>query len=672
MTLEEWARAAMPATTASLRRPPPVLLYPHQAFGARRLLDLLARFGGALLFDGVGMGKSFTAAAVAREWRGRGPVAVSVPAPLVGPWRATLARFGVDAEVVSHDRLASFPACATGSLLVVDEAHRFRNAGTWRYRILAERAGRAALVLVTATPLCNRLDDVRTLVRLAFADDALKEFGVPSLDFVFDAARPADVRSVLACLGVRRERADGVRFPSAERRVVRFTLGAAGERIARAIEALDAPLCGESAGPALVRSHLRARLESSPDALRDSLERQRRFYRRAREKLGEGFVLTRRDFASLFEREERELFQELLFPEAFLSKADPDASLRLAIGRELKRIDSLLVLLRECAPDKFERLAGVLADRQLLPAIVFTRAVATAARVAETFRAALRVGSASSRGAVDDRGVEVPFGDLVRSFRSRAMDLLVLTDLASEGLDLQAAASVVHFDLPWTAVKLDQRNGRAIRIGQVRTSVRSIYFVPAAGRERTPLRFVARKERLANRYLQADPFDPGEEAGSAGSVRIARVSGRTVIADGGSVFLENGGTLSADPRALRAMAHHEVEPFEGGPTWWAEWKATARLIPSRIDRGSAAARIAFAMGSDLRDDLQQRLAARYRAGIELRLAGLAGNGSALREQVDDALEGPGAVSARSGGAAENPASVWRPTPGNEPAFHPGE
>ena len=59
------------------------------------------------------------------------------------------------------------------------------------------------------------------------------------------------------------------------------------------------------------------------------------------------------------------------------------------------------------------------------------------------------------------------------------LDVLVATDVASEGLDLQAAGVVVHYDLPWSPVRLDQRNGRIHRIGQKREQVRAIYFVPA-------------------------------------------------------------------------------------------------------------------------------------------------------------------------------------------------
>ena len=45
------------------------------------------------------------------------------------------------------------------------------------------------------------------------------------------------------------------------------------------------------------------------------------------------------------------------------------------------------------------------------------------------------------------------------------VDLLIATDLLSEGLNLQDASVVVHLDLPWTAARLTQRIGRVWRVG---------------------------------------------------------------------------------------------------------------------------------------------------------------------------------------------------------------
>jgi hypothetical protein len=57
---------------------------------------------------------------------------------------------------------------------------------------------------------------------------------------------------------------------------------------------------------------------------------------------------------------------------------------------------------------------------------------------------------------------------------------------------------IVHYDLPWNPVKLDQRNGRAFRIGQTRPSVRAVYFVPES---RGIMDIIARKNRVRRRVL---------------------------------------------------------------------------------------------------------------------------------------------------------------------------
>jgi hypothetical protein len=62
--------------------------------------------------------------------------------------------------------------------------------------------------------------------------------------------------------------------------------------------------------------------------------------------------------------------------------------------------------------------------------------------------------------------------------RPPAPQVLIATDLASEGLDLQGAARVVHYDLPWTPMRLTQRDGRAARLGNPFPSVEIVRFDP--------------------------------------------------------------------------------------------------------------------------------------------------------------------------------------------------
>jgi hypothetical protein len=49
--------------------------------------------------------------------------------------------------------------------------------------------------------------------------------------------------------------------------------------------------------------------------------------------------------------------------------------------------------------------------------------------------------------------------------RAESIDLLLTTDLLSEGVNLQDAQVVIHLDLPWTPARMEQRVGRVARMG---------------------------------------------------------------------------------------------------------------------------------------------------------------------------------------------------------------
>ncbi|WP_196479964.1 helicase-related protein [Burkholderia pseudomultivorans] len=56
--------------------------------------------------------------------------------------------------------------------------------------------------------------------------------------------------------------------------------------------------------------------------------------------------------------------------------------------------------------------------------------------------------------------------DVKRRFVNGDIDVLLCTDAAAEGLNLQTADLLVNFDLPWNPMKVEQRIGRIDRIGQ--------------------------------------------------------------------------------------------------------------------------------------------------------------------------------------------------------------
>jgi hypothetical protein len=142
--------------------------------------------------------------------------------------------------------------------------------------------------------------------------------------------------------------------------------------------------------------------------------------------------------------------------------------------------------------------------------LVFTSAVATAhylARIVRWQRVAV-VGAgkawiASGRLNVEDalalfapkaRGARVP-GPATH------VATLIATDLASEGLDLQDADAVVHYDLPWTPLRLEQRLGRIARLGSEHKTAEVSWFAPHRSIEQR-LQMESRIARKVTRQLQ--------------------------------------------------------------------------------------------------------------------------------------------------------------------------
>ena len=452
------------------------MLAEHQRDAVTRAVALLETRGGVLLADDVGLGKSYVAAAVMTRHESE----LIVPASLVLQWRETLRAFDVDAPLLTHDGIVRDPFVPRPSrrLVVVDEAHAFRNPRTQRYAALARRTAGARVLLITATPVCNALEDLEALLRLMARDDLLADLGVPSIDVAF-AMRDAEALAIIVgALVIRRERdvlPESLSFGELERHVIRHDVPALP------IDALQFPLVADAA---IVRQVLRRRLESSEAAFIESVKRQLHFYDRALAAIAAGRTLPKRDYRRAFAHEEdRDAFQDVLFWELFAPPGEADPH---AIREEVLRLHALLSAARASPNTKRELLLQALTKE---PALIFTGSVATARDLCNVVRAGLITSKERSRDAV------------LRAFVDGKIDRIVSTDLAAEGLNLQRAGMVVHYDIPWNPVKLDQRNGRAHRIGQQREAVRAIYFIPRT-RETRILEVMARKNRMRRRALQ--------------------------------------------------------------------------------------------------------------------------------------------------------------------------
>lgn len=108
--------------------------------------------------------------------------------------------------------------------------------------------------------------------------------------------------------------------------------------------------------------------------------------------------------------------------------------------------------------------------------VVFTRYTDTLHHLVDVFKAAapdMRVGTFSGEGGAywdadrrQWRHLEKNRDQIKHLFLRGEIDLLLCTDAAAEGLNLQSADLLVNYDLPWNPMKLEQRIGRIDRIGQ--------------------------------------------------------------------------------------------------------------------------------------------------------------------------------------------------------------
>ncbi len=482
------AGSLLPAEDAS---PPPQWLLPSQQRSFRRVLAALRRHRGAVLADPVGSGKTYVALAVAASFNGGSPTACLVPATLQPQWAAIAKGLRIPLVLCSHEQVSrgKLPD-GTRGLVVVDESHRFRNRHTRRYSHLARWLVGRPVLLMTATPIVNRLSDLGHQLLLGVRDDALVMDGVVSLRLALASGCPAPA---LGQLVLENQSMEDTR----PRRVTTISNPAPDEcdAVAKSAEVLSQlRLSSSESIAALIRGVLLRAAGSSPAALLGALQRYRRLLLHARDALQAGHCLER----LALRRFTAELGDQLVWWE-MLPCDEASSDLELADLPTLESIIPAAVAAVKQRDAKLDRLRRLLSEER--PALVFSASRDTVRYIRERLgdlRLAWCTGNRAGLGTT-----LLPRGVVLGWFRegletSPAPRHLVVTDVAAEGLDLQRAARVVHYDLPWTPMRLEQREGRAARLGSRHSEVEVVRFAPVPVLERL-LRLeatLARKARL--------------------------------------------------------------------------------------------------------------------------------------------------------------------------------
>lgn len=143
---------------------------------------------------------------------------------------------------------------------------------------------------------------------------------------------------------------------------------------------------------------------------------------------------------------------------------------------EVEYVEDFLAELRTLGTDsKFEQLSRDLAEvlKRRDSVIVFTQYTDTMDYLRDKLRHVYgsQVACYSGRGGERWQGeawVGTSKENIKTAFReSQDIKILLCTESASEGLNLQTCGVLVNFDLPWNPMRVEQRIGRIDRIGQV-------------------------------------------------------------------------------------------------------------------------------------------------------------------------------------------------------------
>jgi hypothetical protein len=467
-----------------------------------RIQRTLSEYGGALLCDDVGLGKTYVALAVATAYDA---ITIVAPAALSGMWDRATSVTRIDADFISAESLGRRGAPdRKRSLIIVDEAHHFRNSCTRRYAELARMCMLAPVLLLTATPLHNSRDDVSAIAALFMGSRA---YGMTD--------------SELASIIVRRDTSAGLAahgIPVVEHIPPRTLM--VDNAVLDMILALPAPVppSDGSVATRLVMHGLVRQWASSNAALAGALKRRIARSHGLLASLDAGRYPTVAELSAWVYTENA---VQLAFAELLAPATTPLTALTVALRKHVSALTEILSVTRSHDDEPLATFVReIRASHPNQKIVAFSCYAETADALYRSLRRDGHVALLTARGAMIASG-PITRAEILGQFTPdittapsvsghESIDLLVATDLLSEGVNLQNASVVIHLDIPWTAARMEQRTGRLARMGSRHAIVTSYSITPSPRAEAflRELEIVTHKSELAARIF-GEPMNTG-------------------------------------------------------------------------------------------------------------------------------------------------------------------
>jgi len=121
--------------------------------------------------------------------------------------------------------------------------------------------------------------------------------------------------------------------------------------------------------------------------------------------------------------------------------------------------------------DKFDVLSRLIEEENINRAIIFCRTRHGAARLSRDLRHC-----GFNAEAIHADLTQAQREDIIDAFRRRQIHLLVATDVAARGLDIEGITHIINYDVPFDALMYFHRIGRTARVGKDGTAITLVSY----------------------------------------------------------------------------------------------------------------------------------------------------------------------------------------------------